>query len=71
MNKSELKGYKNFETCVPSLIPGVSSNSPIRTQQPSPSKFRVKHFCAPPLTVDNSMKHLETEVECKNVKPPF
>jgi hypothetical protein len=32
MNRSELKGYKNFSTNVIGMVPGISTDSPLRSK---------------------------------------
>jgi hypothetical protein len=75
MNRSELKSYKNFDTVVVSMLPGLQSESPQRYKQRSnqstPRRFGTRHLMAPPNVCDNSLgKTIETG-EVSNVRPPF
>jgi hypothetical protein len=42
MNSSELRGYKNFNTNVIGMVPGLNTDSPLKSKQPSPNRFHTR-----------------------------
>ena len=75
MNRGELKSYKNFETVVNSMLPGLQSSSPQRYKQRSnqttPRRFGTRHLMAPPNVNDNSLNRTSKVNDGAQVRPPF
>lgn len=75
MNKHELKGYRNCDNNIYSMLPGIQSESPVKYSKsthlsPDDYRFAVKHLCAPPAYPDNSLGRL-VDVNVPRIKPPF
>ena len=75
MNRCELKSFKNFETVVHSMLPGLQSDSPAkqnaRSSNTSPNRFATRHLMAPHNVCDNSLGQKNETNEVLRVKPPF
>lgn len=76
MNKHELKGYKNSDANIYSMLPGLQSESPVKysggtsTMSTDGYRFPTKHLCAPPAFVDNSLAQ-GVDMQMPRIKPPF
>ena len=75
-NKDELRGYKNCDNGIYSMLPGIQSDSPQKHLSSTPviREHRLarpkRHLCAPPLLTDNTISNT-VEIDLQGKVAPF